>query len=62
MTTTTTAILWSLLAVYALGVVVFLIGFRERVLGGWFQALVTALLWPALLVMLWVDCRKDTLS
>lgn len=35
-----------LLAIYLLGAALFLLFYRARVLGGWFQALVSAAAWP----------------
>lgn len=40
------------LFIWLAGAAVFLLLWRDRVLGGWFQALVSALCWPILLVVL----------
>ena len=43
------------LAIYLLGAVLFLIFFRKRVLAGWFQALVSAMAWPMLGIVILVE-------
>lgn len=52
---------WTWLAVvYLLGVGIFIAAFRSKVLGGWFQTCVTALIWPVVLAMvahLWITTR-----
>lgn len=37
---------------YLLGIALFLLFYRARVLGGWFQALASAAAWPMVVVIL----------
>lgn len=41
-----------LLGIYLVGVAVFLLRWRDRCLGGWFQTFVTALSWPILIIFI----------
>ncbi len=45
------------LITYFAGAGVFLLAWRDKVLGGWFQKLFTALTWPILLIV--VLTKKD---
>lgn len=49
---------WLALSPYVLGVAGFLIFYRDKVLGGWFQTLFTALLWPLLAVVVIYQAHK----
>lgn len=50
-----------LLGIYLVGVAVFLLRWRDRCLGGWFQTLVTAVSWPMILgiVLYAIAFKKD---
>lgn len=41
-----------LLGVYLAGIAIFLLVWRDRCLGGWFQTFFTALSWPILVIFI----------
>ena len=57
--TIVTIILLGLLAGYLASAALFVVLWRDHIAGGWFQTLVSALAWPAVLVALFLAWKED---